>query len=584
MFEKKELIGLDGNPYTKCFYEFNEEDTIVGIIYGHFSPFTGPNGHGRLIEALKKIGAEKFLIVTPQKSTYDADRDMYDINQRVAIAQKFLDEYGYEGKAIPWKIRRGGLKSQLGPILNEAVEVFGLNIRPVYCFGPDRAEVASEVCNEFGNIKMPNRVEYIVDMERGTSGTRVRELIRQNNIEEICNETGYSPKMAKYLVSLCKDKLEEAIRGKVELDFANIYDANEFKQEMEDRFENDKSIHISSNFRLPNYKEGKDMDFEKIYEGIFNNGYDYKYSKADRDYVQAVSRLNINGERISMKFLDIIGVSDELKNKFKKFEATYGKMPMFSYNTQLSRKIEFQKTINRRNVADYFTQEDIDEIKNKWIETYKQTKEEDNIYNGSVESIVDKVVDFIKDNKLGVGCAVFGIAALAGVIPAIAQRYKNNQDIRDAVEYYMSQVEWDSNDKDNIELKSRTTFDAKGNPQYSVYPVTYYGNKSTTENILEKVAKFAKKNGITVRDAFHELDGKKVKGFGGKETDEDAFRFDILKDNNGVLTINVWNEAGKKPKTFEIDTNSYQRIGNVQYSWNESKNMDFERIYNESKE
>lgn len=265
MFEKKELIGLDGNPYTKCFYEFNEEDTIVGIIYGHFSPFTGPNGHGRLIEALKKIGAEKFLIVTPQKSTYDADRDMYDINQRVAIAQKFLDEYGYEGKAIPWKIRRGGLKSQLGPILNEAVEAFGLNIRPVYCFGPDRAEVASEVCNEFGNIKMPNRVEYIVDMERGTSGTRVRELIRQNNIEEICNETGYSPKMAKYLVSLCKDKLEEAIRGKVELDFANIYDANEFKQEMEDRFEDDKSIHISSNFRLPTYKEGKDMDFEKIY-------------------------------------------------------------------------------------------------------------------------------------------------------------------------------------------------------------------------------------------------------------------------------------------------------------------------------
>lgn len=328
----------------------------------------------------------------------------------------------------------------------------------------------------------------------------------------------------------------------------------------------------------------EEESFKKIYEGIFSSGYDYKYSKDDRDYVQAVSRLNISGERISMKFLDIIGVSDELKNKFKKFEATYGKMPMFSYNSQLSRKIEFQKTINRRNVADYFTQEDVDEIKNKWIETYKQTKEEDNIYNNSVDATVSKVVDFIKDNKLGIGCAVFGIAALSGIIPAIAKKYKNNQDIRDAVNYYMSSVDWDKNDESKSVPRSFTVWDAKGNPTVRVYHSTLEGNKDTAEGIFKAVAKAAKKNGTTVRQEFHNLDGKKVKGLGGKETDEDAFRFDILKDKDGVLTIEVWGQAGKKPKTFTIDTNSYQRIGDVQYSWNESKNMDFERIYNESKE
>lgn len=206
MFEKKELIGLDGNPYTKYFYEFNEKDPIVGIIYGHFSPFTGPNGHGRLIKALKDIGAEKFLIVTPQKTTFDSDRDMFDINERVDIAQKFLDEYENDSKAISWKIRRGGIKSQLGPILGEACETFGLNIRPVYCFGPDRADVASEVCNEFGKIKMPNRVEFIVDMERGTSGTQIRELIRKSDVKGICKETGYNSKMANYIISLYKEK------------------------------------------------------------------------------------------------------------------------------------------------------------------------------------------------------------------------------------------------------------------------------------------------------------------------------------------------------------------------------------------
>lgn len=259
MFEKKELIsGIDGSKYTKYFYTFNKSDKIVGILFGHFAPFTGPNGHGRMITALKKLGAEKFLIATPQNNKpFDDEREMFNADQRAEIINQYLNEQGLEGKAIAYKMKRGGAKSQMGPLVAKAAELFGLDIRPVFCFGPDREDLASEVCNKFGDIKDPNHCEYIVDYDRGTSGTKVRELIKKGDVDGIVKETGYDKSIAEMLINLRnenlkKSKFDEGIRGKVELDFASIYEANKFKQEMERRFKKDKNVFISSNFNLPN--------------------------------------------------------------------------------------------------------------------------------------------------------------------------------------------------------------------------------------------------------------------------------------------------------------------------------------------
>ena len=84
-----------------------------------------------------------------------------------------------------------------------------------------------------------------------------------------------------------ENKLEEAIRYKVELDFANIHEADKFKKEMEGRFKKDRNIYVSSNFNLPSkgrfwnesletdkdtYKEESfpidkvELSFAKIYE------------------------------------------------------------------------------------------------------------------------------------------------------------------------------------------------------------------------------------------------------------------------------------------------------------------------------
>lgn len=210
MFKKQDLVNdKTGEQYTKYFYTFNESDRIVGILFGHFAPFTGPNGHGRMVTALKKIGAESFLIVTPNNNKpFDDEREMFDAEQRAEIIQSYLDSEGLDGFGLPWKMKRGGAKSQMGPLVALAAEKFGLNIRPVFCFGPDREDLAAEVCNKFGEIEDPTHCEYIVDYERGTSGTKVRQLIKAGDIEGICKETGYKIDVAKKLIKLRTENMK----------------------------------------------------------------------------------------------------------------------------------------------------------------------------------------------------------------------------------------------------------------------------------------------------------------------------------------------------------------------------------------
>lgn len=317
----------------------------------------------------------------------------------------------------------------------------------------------------------------------------------------------------------------------------------------------------------------------KLEEGLFNSGYDYTMSKGDRQYIMQ-TRNTYRGNRISERFLNIIGVSQEVKDKFKDFENKYGKMPQFSYESRFgytkgNAHVEFQKTISANgkthNVSDFFTKEDTDEIIDKWIDTYNKAVEEHDIYKETPEAVVDNVVKFAKKNKLTVGCAIFGVAALATVIPTIVNNYKSNEDIREAVEYYMGTIDWDANDDGRTRLVPRYY---GGKTHAAARHVK--GNREETKDILVAVTKYAKNNGVTLNEAFHILDGKKLFGV-------DSYKFNILEDNDGVLTLQVWNETGKKPKTIEIDTNTYQRIGNATFTWQESiKNKRRSNSYKEN--
>lgn len=202
-FTAENRISRTDEHYTKYLYQFNENDPIVGIIFGHFAPFTGPNGHGRLVQKLLSIGAKEILIATPNNTKpFDDDREMFSAEQRKDIIQAYLDSEGIDGEAIVYERRRGPVASQMGPLCALAAQKFGLDIRPVFCFGPDRAEIVQDVCNPFGKIADPTHCEFVVDYDRGTSGTKVRELIRDNNIEGIMKETGYSEDVAQKLIDL----------------------------------------------------------------------------------------------------------------------------------------------------------------------------------------------------------------------------------------------------------------------------------------------------------------------------------------------------------------------------------------------
>ena len=184
-------VGTDklGNEFKKYDYHVSEDDEIIGVIFGHFAPFTGANGHGRMLKALADIGAQRFLVVTPDtRDKLDDNRLMYTTEQRRKICQKALKILGYEGIAAT-VMSRGG-EALFNKIGRMACDAFGTNIRPVFCFGPDREDLAN-ILAKFEDPSNIDRLEFIIDYERGTSGTRIRQYIKDGNLEAAAQETGY---------------------------------------------------------------------------------------------------------------------------------------------------------------------------------------------------------------------------------------------------------------------------------------------------------------------------------------------------------------------------------------------------------
>lgn len=340
MFEKKSLVNeKTGEHYTKYFYTFNESDQIVGILFGHFAPFTGPNGHGRMVTALENIGAESFLIVTPENNKhFDDEREMFNATQRAEIIQSYLDSEGLDGVALPYKMKRGGAKSQMGPLVALAAEKFGLNIRPVFCFGPDREDLAAEVCNKFGEIKDPTHCEYIVDYERGTSGTKVRQLIKAGDIEGICKETGYKTEVAEKLIKLRNKNMKmnenaefENIYNEaynVRLSFSDFTDAQDFKSEMKDRF--DYPTNVSKHQVVHGTTESGNTvfveSFKKIYEGfneplmVFEDLAEEYGNEAGRDYSESIDGQVFSFKNIPFPIGEEETFKDRLSEKLPEYE------------------------------------------------------------------------------------------------------------------------------------------------------------------------------------------------------------------------------------------------------------------------
>lgn len=211
---------LENDPYGLVMKNYGEKKILlnhigpgtelVGLLIGHFAPFTGPKGHGRMIEELRSKGCKKFIIGIPESSAeFDDDRAMYTTEQRMEICNAYLKEEGLEGKAV--KMRRGNMAVTYRLLIWDAYNTFGPNIRPVYIVGPDRAELVEKNV-AFDTDHSTTFPEKIVMTDRGegdVSGTKVRELIRQNDVEGVAKMTGYSTEIAQKLIDLRNDNVED---------------------------------------------------------------------------------------------------------------------------------------------------------------------------------------------------------------------------------------------------------------------------------------------------------------------------------------------------------------------------------------
>lgn len=216
--ERKPVTISPDDPYGLVMKDFGEKKILlnhigpgtelVGILIGHFAPFTGPKGHGRMIEELRSKGCKKFIVGIPDSTAeFDDDRAMYTVEQRMEIVNDYLKQEGLEGKAV--KMRRGDIAITYRLLIWDVYNTFGSNVRPVYIVGPDRAELVQKN-PEFDTDLNTTFPEKIVMSDRGegnVSGTKVRELIRKGDVDGIAEMTGYSKQIAQKLVDLREDNL-----------------------------------------------------------------------------------------------------------------------------------------------------------------------------------------------------------------------------------------------------------------------------------------------------------------------------------------------------------------------------------------
>ena len=199
-------------------YYFEKGMKPLAVIYGCFSPFTGANGHGRLLEAAAKMGIKDFLIVIPSKAvTYDDDRNMFNNKQKLEIAMKGAKELGYN-------VVDGFVNSTITDpyrLLRDIAEQYP-DRRIVLVCGPDRAKDYSKYCVPYNKNYVaslddgenePSKFEYIVLPDRGsteTSGAKVRKAIRDNDEEMFRTLTGYSHEMWEWLRKMATSNKENA--------------------------------------------------------------------------------------------------------------------------------------------------------------------------------------------------------------------------------------------------------------------------------------------------------------------------------------------------------------------------------------
>ena len=78
-------LGKDVDVKT---YWFDKTMKPLAVLYGCFAPFTGKEGHGRLLATAAKNGIKDFIVMMPNKDDSNAEgRTMFTNKQKVDIVE-----------------------------------------------------------------------------------------------------------------------------------------------------------------------------------------------------------------------------------------------------------------------------------------------------------------------------------------------------------------------------------------------------------------------------------------------------------------------------------------------------------------
>jgi len=68
-------------------YVIDPNEKPTGIIFGKFSPWTGPKGHGRLVDFAKKYFKD-IIIVSPTRKNKKDDVDIFSDDQKQKVIER----------------------------------------------------------------------------------------------------------------------------------------------------------------------------------------------------------------------------------------------------------------------------------------------------------------------------------------------------------------------------------------------------------------------------------------------------------------------------------------------------------------
>ena len=201
---------VKGKDFKVKRYVIDNKAEPTAVVFGKFSPFSGPKGHGKLIDFAKDKFKE-VIIVSPTRNKKDKNVDIFTDEQKAKIIEKANPDIKFHRIQSDIPIRMFTRVLELG------------YERPVFIVGEDRGKSFSRFFKEYNKNNKAIKDQDGKDFGKGeylvvprsagdTSATKVRKALQSDDKEEFIRLTGYDNNMWDYMKGLLDgDELDEDI-------------------------------------------------------------------------------------------------------------------------------------------------------------------------------------------------------------------------------------------------------------------------------------------------------------------------------------------------------------------------------------